>query len=109
MEFGIKPETADVYWPLCCLFPEVCDNGDNIQSDHPAWSLGALIKLMTDIIIQNDMSCCGLSILNIRVYYQSLNGKEIVRGFEKDNIFENCISMIEFLLRLARSMSYSQN
>ena len=66
--------------------------------DLPAWSLGALIAMLPDTIILDDKSCCGLSILNMGVYYHSLNGKEIVHGCEKDSIFENCIDMVVWLV-----------
>jgi hypothetical protein len=63
-----------------------------------AWSLGALVKLMPDTIILNEKSCYGLSVLNIGVYYRSLTGIDIIQGYEKENIFENCISMIAWLV-----------
>ncbi|WP_146154233.1 hypothetical protein [Prevotella sp. oral taxon 376] len=97
-ELGISVDTADMFYPLGSSFPEVCDSGDNLQVDYPAWSLGALIAILPDTIIRDDKSCCGLSILNMGVYYQSLNGKEIVHGCEKDSIFENCIDMVVWLV-----------
>lgn len=36
LDLGIKRETADMFWPLGSSVPEVCDNGDNEQADHPA-------------------------------------------------------------------------
>lgn len=66
--------------------------------DLPAWSLGALIRLLPDTIILDDRSCCGLSVLNIGVYYRSLTGLDIIQGYEEDNIFENCVRMIAWLV-----------
>ncbi|WP_277264800.1 hypothetical protein [Prevotella corporis] len=97
-ELGVTADTADMFFPLGSSFPEVCDNEDNLQADCPARSLGALIKLMPDTIILNDRSCCGLSILNIGVYYRLLTGLDIIQGYEEDNIFENCVRMIAWLV-----------
>lgn len=97
-ELGVTADTADMFYPLGSSFPEVCDNEDNLQADYPAWSLGALIKLMPDTIILDDRSCCGLSILNKGVYYRRLTGLDIIQGYEYDNIFKNCVRMIAWLV-----------
>ena len=98
LDLGIKRETADMFWPLESSFPEVCDNGDQCQADYPAWSLGALIRLMPDIIFDYK-KCYGLSILNVGVYYKELAYKRIVQCFEAGNIFGNCIDMIGWLVK----------
>ncbi|WP_157766244.1 hypothetical protein [Prevotella intermedia] len=67
--------------------------------DLPAWSLGALIKLMPDTIILDNGDVCGLSVLNIGVYYRCFVDRSIVQGFENDNIFDNCVNMIEWAVR----------
>ena len=46
LSYGIDKKTADMYYPVGSSFPEVCDNGDNMQCDFPAWSLDALINLL---------------------------------------------------------------
>lgn len=43
---GVDRKTADMFYPIGMSFPEVCDNGDNMQADYPAWSLDALINLL---------------------------------------------------------------
>lgn len=98
LDLGIQRETADMFWPLESSFPEVCDNGDNEQADCPAWSLGALIKLIPDIIFDNK-KCYGLSILNIGVYYKEFAYKRIVQGFEGADIFDSCVNMIGWLVK----------
>lgn len=97
LDLGIRRETADMFWPLESSFPEVCDSGDNLQADYPAWSLGALIKLMPDVIFDGK-KCYGLSILNIGVYYKELAYKRIVQGFEDKTLFVNCVNMIGWLM-----------
>lgn len=98
LDIGIKAETADMFWPIESSFPEVCNQGDNLQANYPSWSLGALVKLMPDTIILNDRSCCELSVLNMGVYYRLLPGMDIIQGYEEDNIFENCVSMMAWLV-----------
>ena len=45
---GVDRKTADMFYPIDgSSFPEVCDNGDNMQADYPTWSLDALINLLT--------------------------------------------------------------
>lgn len=66
--------------------------------DLPAWSLRALIRLLPDTTILYDRSCCGLSILNMVLYYRLLTGLDIIQGYEEDNIFKNCVRMIAWLV-----------
>ncbi len=102
LNLGIDPKTADIFHPSDYSLPRIredWDTRDNLQGEMPAWSLGALIELMPDTIILDDRSCCGLSILNMGVYYRSLTGIDIIQGYEEDNIFENCINMIEWLVK----------
>lgn len=67
--------------------------------EYPAWSLGALIKLLPDTIILDNGDVCGLSVLNIGVYYRGFVDRNIVQGFENENIFDNCVNMIEWAVR----------
>lgn len=67
--------------------------------DLPAWSLGALIKLLPDTIILDNGDVCGLSVLNIGVYYRYFVDRSIVQGFENESIFDNCVNMIEWAVR----------
>lgn len=67
--------------------------------EYPAWSLGALIRILPDTIILDNENVCGLSVLNIGVYYRCFVDRSIVQGFENENIFENCIDMIEWAVK----------
>lgn len=67
--------------------------------DLPAWSLGALIKLLPDTIILDNGNVCGLSVLNIGVYYRYFADRSIVQGFENESIFENCVDMIGWAVK----------
>lgn len=92
-ELGISEDTSDMFHPTNFSFPRIYEDGDDLEVGLPAWSLGALVKLMPDTIILNDRSCCELSVLNMGVYYRLLTGIDII-----DNIFENCVSMMAWLV-----------
>lgn len=102
LELGISSDTADMtlqeYINPETENKEVAEIVGYGMDGVAAWSLGALIKLMPDTIILYDRSCCGLSVLNMGVYYRLLTELDIIQGYEKDNIFENCISMIAWLV-----------
>lgn len=102
LELGISSDTADMtlqeYINPETEDKEVAEIVGYGMDGVAAWSLGALIKLMPDTIILNDRLCCGLSVLNMGVYYRLLTELDIIQGYEKDNIFENCISMIAWLV-----------
>lgn len=97
-ELGISEDTSDMFHPTNFSFPRIYEDGDDLEVGLPAWSLGALVKLMPDTIILNDRSCCELSVLNMGVYYRLLTGIDIIQGYEEDNIFENCVCMIAWLV-----------
>ena len=67
--------------------------------EYPAWSLGALIKILPDTIILDNGNACELSILNMGVYYRDFADGNIVQGFENENIFDNCVNMIEWAVK----------
>lgn len=47
LELGLDRKSADMFYPIDgSSFPEVCDNGDNMQADNPAWSLSALLRVL---------------------------------------------------------------
>ena len=51
IELGLDIKSADMFYPTDgSSFPEVCDNGDNMQADNPAWSLAALLNVMPSFI-----------------------------------------------------------
>lgn len=102
LELGISSDTADMtlqeYINPETENKEVAEIVGYGMDGVAAWSLGALVKLMPDTIILDDRSCCGLSILNMGVYYRLLTGIDIIQGYEEGNIFENCIDMIKWLV-----------
>lgn len=51
LELGLDRKSADMFYPTDgSSFPEVCDYGDNMQADNPAWSLSALLDVMPPFI-----------------------------------------------------------
>lgn len=101
-ELGIDVESADMHYWFDAnyneFFIEPSKASDNMEK-MPAWSLGALIKLLPDTIILDNGDVCGLSVLNIGVYYRGFVDRNIVQGFENENIFDNCVNMIEWAVR----------
>lgn len=98
-ELGISVDTADMFYPLDSSFPEVCDSGDNLQVDYPAWSLGALIEILPEIIR------CDI----FNVYYYLTIDKDGVRYSnrmeDEENVYECygeliecCVDMVETLV-----------
>ena len=99
---GFDVDTADMHYWFDAYYNEFLleprKASDNIEK-LPAWSLGALIKLLPDTIILDNGDVCGLSVLNIGVYYRCFVDRSIVQGFENESIFENCVDMIEWAVR----------
>lgn len=57
LKLGLSPDTADMYYPKVdeniyssCPFPKECDTFRKQESDIPAWSLSALLKLMPKVM-----------------------------------------------------------
>ena len=84
-----------MFYPVDSPFPEVCDIGDNIQADYPAWSLGALIELMPEYIDTYELF--RIEIRHEEIVY--LNDSSLLHAIYGEDIFENCIRMIEFLVK----------
>ncbi|WP_180275085.1 YopX family protein [Prevotella intermedia] len=88
-ELGINVDTADMHYWFDAnyneFFLEPSKASDNMEK-FPAWSLGALIKLLPDTIILDNGDVCDLSVLNIGVYYRCFVDRSIVQGFENENI-----------------------
>lgn len=98
LDLGIKRETADMFWPLGSSVPEVCDNGDNVQADLPAWSLGALIKLLPDEVRNERFNVTYyLAIDKYGVWYSNRMEDEENEYESYGDLFECCIDMIEAL------------
>lgn len=97
LKLGVPADTADMFYPLGASFPEACDNGDNLQVDYPAWSLGALIELMPDRLIYEDVEF-KLLLNNKVVRYDNQGSNLTLSGCVGENLFENCVDMIEWLV-----------
>lgn len=95
LDLGIQRKTADMFWPLKSSFPEVCNDGDQYQADYPAWSLGSLINLLPDVIFAPNRTF-RLEIRNRSISY--VNGDSLFKIEENKGVFENCFSMIEWLV-----------
>lgn len=101
-ELGIDVDSADMHYWFDANYNEFSleprKASDNMEK-FPAWSLGALIKILPDTIVLNNGNACELSILNMGVYYRDFADVNIVQGFENENIFNNCVDMIEWAVR----------
>lgn len=103
-KLGFKRNTADMYWPLASSIPEVCDKGDYMQADTPAWSLGSLINLMPAMIMREDYAYF-LSINKNGVVYATQEAGPFVLTLQRINndgtstLIENCVKMIEWLVK----------
>ena len=65
--------------------------------DLPAWSLGALIELMPDRLIYEDVEF-KLLLNNKVVRYDNQGVNLTLSGCVGENLFENCVDMIEWLV-----------
>ena len=101
LKLGVPADTADMFYPLGASFPEACDNGDNLQVDYPAWSLGALIELMPDKIKGNIF--CLVYDLNIgknHIVYSNRQGDDDVLKYEAyGDLVDCCVEIIEQLTK----------
>ena len=98
LKLGVPADTADMFYPLDSSFPEVCDSGDNLQVDYPAWSLGALIKLLPNEIRDKRFNV---------VYYLTINKDSITYSNRMEDeeceyecygdLFKCCVEMVESL------------
>ena len=97
-ELGVSADTADMFYPLGSSFPEACDSGDNLQADCPAWSLGALIRLLPDEIRNKRFNITYyLTIDKYGVWYSNRKEDEENECESYGDLFECCIEMIEYL------------
>ncbi len=94
LDLGIKRETADMFWPLGSSLPEVCCVGDNMQADYPSWSLGALLRLIPETIEHRYV----FHLAHFGAYYCDYDN-EVKYGCEGVDVFKNCITLIEDLVK----------
>ncbi len=99
LELGIDRSTADMFYPIDSSLPEVCDNGDNIQVDYPAWSLGALIDILPEMIRDNKFNVnYYLTIEKDCVKYSNRVEDEENQYECYGELIECCVDMIETLV-----------
>lgn len=98
VKLGMNIYTADMhYWFDATyneweLFPYPTKN--NVEKVH-AWSLGALIELMPEYIDTYELF--RIEIRHEEIVY--LNASSLLHAIYGEDIFENCIRMIEFLVK----------
>ena len=99
LELGISKETADMFYPTDSSLPEVCDNGDNMQVDYTAWSLGALIGILPEMIRDNKFKVnYYLTIEKDCVKYSNRVEDEENQYECYGELIECCVDMIETLV-----------
>ena len=95
LALGLKPETADMYIdkhgiPVCLPYSRL-DGHQDQPSLRPAWSLSRLLEMMPDSAGE-----LTLKVLPPMVGYFS---SDIGRFCSNADIFENCVGMIEWLIK----------
>lgn len=99
LDIGIKAETADMFWPIESSFPEVCDQGDNLQANYPSWSLGALIKLLPDKIKEDRFGFnYYLTIEKDGIKYSNRMEDEENEYEYYGELIDSCVDMIDTLV-----------
>ena len=87
LSLGLKKETAD------CMHNHCWSSEDGIVADIPAWSLHRLIEMMPRTI--NNM--LWFNVTHYTALYDSL---DYIKSFEvKDNLYDNIIDCIEWLIK----------
>ena len=95
LALGLKPETADI--EICCLDGEIRFLEEEDYQDTgitiPAWSLHRLIEIVPSTI--NKM--LWFTITPYTALYDSV---DYIKSFDsKDNLYDNLISCIEWLIK----------
>lgn len=106
LALGLKKETADMCWQTITLygnpitFPsqEVWLNGSIITNNHsPAWSLDRLRELIPENIFTGIRNQWHRVMYNGVLTYEE--GDDSLVSFRKANIYDRCISCIEWLIK----------
>ena len=97
LKIGVDKSTADMHywfdanyneWELC-----PCKMTNSVEK-MPSWSLAALIELMPEYIDTYELF--RIEIRHEEIVY--LSASSLLRAIYGEDIFENCINMIEWLV-----------
>ena len=110
LELGLKKETAD-----CALLPlpdkvtsvRVAPSANDIKNTMPAWSLHRLLCIIPKYIqipdnvweYKHDLYLSIDEELHVRYYEEGVNEPCFDKSFLKDDLYQNCVSCIEWLIK----------
>ena len=98
LALGLKQETADMWYPhFAPSYPiPLTEDDDVCNDDIPAWSLHRLIEMMPE-----EMYGGLLCIFKDSIRYEEVIMDRLEAHFEivGDNMYENAISCIEWLIK----------
>lgn len=102
LALGVKPETADMCYNLyfASAPPEINNYGADLYKDRcfiPSWSLARLLEMMPKYIDKREEVLLMIEPPIIAYYDTQYKGQQHFTTYP--NIFENCISMIDWLIR----------
>ena len=99
---GLKPETADMCYNLyfASAPPEINNYGADLYKDKrfiPSWSLARLLEMMPKYIDEKEEVLLMIEPPLIVYYDTRYKGQQHFTA--NPNIFDNCIAMIDWLIR----------
>lgn len=102
LAMGLKPETADMCYNLyfASAPPEINNSGEDLYKDKkfiPAWSLSRLLEMMPQYIDEREEVLLMIE-PPLVIYYDTLY-KGHLHFTTNPNIFDNCVAMIDWLIR----------
>lgn len=102
LAMGLKPETADMCYNLyfASAPPEINNYGADLYKDKrfiPSWSLARLLEMMPQYIDEREEVLLMIEPPLIVYYDTRYKGQQ--HFTTNPNIFNNCIAMIDWLIR----------
>lgn len=102
LALGVKPETADMCYNLyfASAPPEINNYGADLYKDRcfiPSWSLARLLEMMPQYIDKREEVLLMIEPPLIVYYDTRYKGQQHFTTYP--DIFDNCISMIDWLIR----------
>ena len=102
LAMGLKPETADMCYNLyfASVPPEINNYGADLYKDKrliPSWSLARLLEMMPQYIDEREEVLLMIEPPLIVYYDTRYKGRQ--HFTTNPNIFDNCIAMIDWLIR----------
>ena len=102
LALGVKPETADMCYNLYfeSAPPEINNYGADLYKDKrfiPSWSLARLLEMMPQYIDEREEVLLMIEPPLIVYYDTRYKGQQ--HFTTNPNIFDNCIAMIDWLIR----------